>query len=216
MTGGAKGIGRAIVLRLARDGADEAIADLGQEKANAVADDVRTMGRKSLVALTDVSDRAQVFAAVERTANELGGFDIMIISSGGNAGSQATTLVIRALALGEVRSADVWRVIRREFPVGLALGVLLAVIGAIRILLWQRLFGSYGEHSVFTAITVSSSLVGVELWGTLAGSALPFVLRFVKLDPASASAPLVATLVDVTGLIIYFTIAGVVLRGTLL
>ena len=150
------------------------------------------------------------------TAIVLALFVPLIISSGGNAGSQATTLVIRAMALGEIRSGDWWGVVRREFSVGLALGVLLAVIGALRILLWQELFGSYGQHSLFIAITVSSSLVGVVLWGTLAGSTLPFVLRLVKLDPASASAPFVATLVDVTGLIIYFTIAGVVLRGTLL
>jgi magnesium transporter len=150
------------------------------------------------------------------TAIVLALFVPLIISSGGNAGSQATTLVIRAMALGEVTSAEWWGVIRREFSVGLALGVLLAVIGAIRILLWEGLFGSYGQHYVFVAITVSLSLVGVVLWGTLAGSTLPFILRTVKLDPASASAPLVATLVDVTGLIIYFTVAGIVLRGTLL
>jgi magnesium transporter len=140
----------------------------------------------------------------------------LIISSGGNAGSQATTLVIRAMALGELGSGDWWRVVRREFSVGLALGVLLAVIGAGRILLWEELFGSYGQHSVFLALTVSLSLIGVVLWGTLAGSTLPLVLRLLRLDPASASAPFVATLVDVTGLIIYFTVAGIVLRGTLL
>lgn len=140
----------------------------------------------------------------------------LIISSGGNAGSQATTLVIRAMALGEVTVRDWWRVIRREFSIGIALGVLLAIVGAIRILLWQELFGSYGEYALFIALTVSLSLVGVVLWGTLAGSTLPFVLRLFSLDPASASAPFVATLVDVTGLIIYFSIAGVVLRGTLL
>jgi magnesium transporter len=140
----------------------------------------------------------------------------LIISSGGNAGSQASTLVIRAMALGEITLRDWWRVVRREFSVGLALGVLLAVIGASRILLWAVLFASYGQHYIPLAITVSLSLVGVVLWGTLAGSTLPFVLRIVKLDPASASAPLVATLVDVTGLIIYFTIAGVILRGALL
>ncbi len=150
------------------------------------------------------------------TAIVLALFVPLIISSGGNAGSQATTLVIRAMALGEVTSRDWWRVIRREFPVGLALGVLLAMIGCIRILLWQELFGSYGLHYAFIAVTVSLSLVGVVLWGTLAGSALPFVLRLVNVDPASASAPFVATLVDVTGLIIYFSIAGLVLRGTLL
>lgn len=140
----------------------------------------------------------------------------LIISSGGNAGSQATTLVIRAMALGEVKPQDWWRVVRREFTVGLALGVLLATIGAVRILLWQELFGSYGEHYLFVALTVSLSLVGVVLWGALAGAILPFILRVCGLDPASASAPFVATLVDVTGLIIYFSIAGVVLRGTLL
>lgn len=106
--------------------------------------------------------------------------------------------------------------IRREFSIGLTLGLLLAAIGAIRILLWQELFGSYGEHHVFIAMTVSLSLVGVVLWGTLAGSTLPFILRLFNLDPASASAPLVATLVDVTGLVIYFSVAGFVLRGTLL
>jgi magnesium transporter len=140
----------------------------------------------------------------------------LIISSGGNAGSQATTLVIRAMALGEVGAGNWWQVIRREFAVGLALGLVLAAIGTIRIVLWEEFFGAYGEHYALIAITVSFSLVGVVLWGTLAGSTLPFVLRALRLDPASASAPLVATLVDVTGLIIYFSIAGVVLRGALL
>jgi magnesium transporter len=140
----------------------------------------------------------------------------LIISSGGNAGSQATTLVIRAMALGELRARDVLTVIRRELFTGLALGVLLAAIGCTRILLWQQLFDSYGEHALALALTVSISLVGVVLWGTVAGSVLPFVLRAFRLDPASASAPLVATLVDVTGLIVYFTVAGVTLRGTLL
>ncbi|HQZ38329.1 MAG TPA: magnesium transporter [Vicinamibacterales bacterium] len=150
------------------------------------------------------------------TAIVLALFVPLIISSGGNAGSQATTLVIRAMALGEVTTRDWWNVIRREFAVGLALGLLLAVIGALRILLWHALFGSYGPHYAFIAMTVSLSLTGVVLWGTLAGSTLPFILRLFKLDPASASAPFVATLVDVTGLIIYFTVAGIVLRGTLL
>jgi magnesium transporter len=140
----------------------------------------------------------------------------LIISSGGNAGSQATTLVIRAMALGELRIADWWGVVRREFAVGLVLGLLLALIGALRIMLWEELFSSYGEHYALIAMTVSVSLVGVVLWGTLAGSTLPFVLRRLRLDPASASAPLVATLVDVTGLIIYFSVAGLVLHGTLL
>lgn len=150
------------------------------------------------------------------TAIVLALFVPLIISSGGNAGSQASTLVIRAMALGEITLGDWRRVVRREFSVGIALGMLLALIGAIRILLWAVLFASYGQHYMALALTVSLSLVGVVLWGTLAGSTLPFVLRLVKLDPATASAPFVATLVDVTGLIIYFTIAGVVLRGTLL
>jgi len=150
------------------------------------------------------------------TAIVLALFVPLIISSGGNAGSQASTLVIRAMALGEITLRDWWLVVRREFSLGLALGVLLAVIGAIRILLWAALFASYGEHYMALALTVSLSLVGVVLWGTLAGSTLPFVLRLVKLDPATASAPFVATLVDVTGLVIYFSIAGVVLRGRLL
>ncbi len=140
----------------------------------------------------------------------------LIISSGGNSGSQATTLVIRAMALGELRLRDWWRVIRREVFTGLGLGLILASIGLIRILLWQGLFDSYGEHYLLVALTVAFSLVGVVLWGSVAGSILPFILRGLGFDPASASAPFVATLVDVTGLVIYFTIAAVVLRGTLL
>jgi magnesium transporter len=140
----------------------------------------------------------------------------LIISSGGNSGSQATTLVIRAMALGEVRLRDWWRVIRREVFTGLGLGVILATIGLLRILVWQGLFGAYGEHYFLVALTVAVSLVGVVLWGAVAGSILPFILRALNFDPASASAPFVATLVDVTGLVIYFTIAAIVLRGTLL
>jgi magnesium transporter len=140
----------------------------------------------------------------------------LIISSGGNSGSQATTLVIRAMALGEVRLRDWWRVIRREVVTGLGLGSILAVIGLTRILLWQGLFNTYGEHYFLVALTVALSLVGVVLWGSVAGSILPFILRALGFDPASASAPFVATLVDVTGLVIYFTVAAVVLRGTLL
>jgi magnesium transporter len=140
----------------------------------------------------------------------------LIISSGGNSGSQATTLVIRAMALGEVRIRDWWRVVRREFATGLALGSILATIGLVRILLWQFLFNAYGDHYFLVALTVALSLVGVVLWGCLMGSVLPFILRCLGFDPASASAPFVATLVDVTGLVIYFTVAAVVLRGTLL
>jgi magnesium transporter len=140
----------------------------------------------------------------------------LIISSGGNSGSQATTLVIRAMALGEVRLRDWWRVIRREVFTGLGLGLILATIGLIRILVWQGLFDAYGEHYFLVALTVAFSLVGVVLWGAVAGSILPFILRALNFDPASASAPFVATLVDVTGLVIYFSIAAVLLRGTLL
>ena len=140
----------------------------------------------------------------------------LIISSGGNSGSQATTLVIRAMAVGEVRLRDWWRIIAREAPTGLVLGSVLALIGGARILLWQAVWQPYGEHYFLVALTVGLSLIGVVLFGSLAGSMLPFVLRGVGLDPASASAPFVATMVDVTGLVIYFTIASFILRGTLL
>ncbi len=140
----------------------------------------------------------------------------LIISSGGNSGSQATTLVIRAIALGEVRLRDWWRVLRREIAAGLGLGLILGTIGLTRILLWQAIGGTYGIHFMRIALTVAFSLVGVVLWGSVAGSMLPFVLRRAGFDPASASAPLVATLVDVTGLVIYFTIASIILHGVLL
>jgi magnesium transporter len=140
----------------------------------------------------------------------------LIISSGGNSGSQASTLVVRAMALGEVRLRDWWRVIRREFAAGLALGSILGMIGLLRILLWPTRAALYGEHYVLVAITVACSLVGVVLWGTISGSMLPLIMRRLGFDPASASAPFVATLVDVTGLVIYFTVASVILYGTLL
>ncbi|AKT35969.1 magnesium transporter [Chondromyces crocatus] len=140
----------------------------------------------------------------------------LIISSGGNSGSQATTLVIRAMALGEVRPVDAWRVLRRELTSGFLLGLVLGTIGFARISVWQALFHTYGEHWLRVAATVSISLVGVVIFGTLAGSLLPFLLRALKFDPASASAPFVATLVDVSGLVIYFTVADLVLRGTML
>lgn len=140
----------------------------------------------------------------------------LIISSGGNSGSQATTLVIRAMAVGEVRVQDWWRIVRREFSTGIVLGSLLAAMGALRILLWQAAWKQYGPHAALIAMTVACSLLGVVLFGTLAGSMLPLLLRRVGLDPASASAPLVATLVDVTGLVMYFTTASLILRGTLL
>jgi magnesium transporter len=140
----------------------------------------------------------------------------LIISSGGNSGSQASTLVIRAMALGEVRLRDWWRVIRREISAGLVLGTILGSIGLARILAWVGLFGSYGEHYLLVGMTVAVSLIGVVTFGTLAGSLLPFVLRRLGFDPASACAPFVATLVDVTGLVIYFSVASVIFRGTLL
>ncbi|HSC56699.1 MAG TPA: magnesium transporter, partial [Nitrospira sp.] len=140
----------------------------------------------------------------------------LIISSGGNSGSQATTLVIRSMALGEVRLNQWWRVIRREVFAGIVLGSLLGLIGMIRILAWQAVAKPYGEHYMQVALTVAFSLVGVVLFGTMAGSMLPFILRRIGVDPASASAPFVATLVDVTGLVIYFTIASIIMRGTLL
>lgn len=141
----------------------------------------------------------------------------LIISSGGNSGSQATSLIIRAMALREVTLRDWWRVASRELPSGVVLGVILGIIGFIRIMLWQR-FGwyDYGPHHLLVAVTVATALIGVVTFGSLAGSMLPFILRRFKFDPASASAPFVATLVDVTGLIIYFTVAFVILRGTLL
>jgi len=140
----------------------------------------------------------------------------LVISSGGNSGSQATTLVIRAMALGELRLRDWWRVIRREFFSGLGLGLILGTIGVLRILTWQSIFHTYGSHGIVVAITVGLSLVGVVLWGTLSGSVLPFLLKRLGFDPASASAPFVATFVDVTGLIIYFTTARMIMKGTLL
>jgi magnesium transporter len=138
----------------------------------------------------------------------------LIISSGGNSGSQAATLIIRALALGEVRLRDWWRVLRRELLAGLLLGVVLAAIGFVRIAAWNAAFHMYGPHWLRVAITVAVSLVGVVIWGTLTGSMLPFLLKRLGFDPATSSAPFVATLVDVTGLIIYFTAALAILPST--
>ena len=140
----------------------------------------------------------------------------LIISSGGNSGSQATTIVIRAMALGEVALRDWWKVMRREVLSGLTLGVILGTIGFLRIAVWSTAFHLYGPHWPLIGLTIFFSLIGVVMWGTLSGSMLPFVLRRVGLDPAAASAPFVATLVDVTGLIIYFTVAFLILQGTLL
>ena len=139
----------------------------------------------------------------------------LIISSGGNSGSQAATLVIRAMALGEVTLRDWARIMRREIFSGLALGSILGLIGFMRITVWSGFSDLYGPHWMLVAITVGLALVGIVLWGTLAGSMLPLVLRRLGFDPASSSAPFVATLVDVTGLVIYFTVAAIILRGTL-
>jgi magnesium transporter len=146
----------------------------------------------------------------------------LIISSGGNSGSQASTLMIRAMALGEVTLRDWWRVMGREVQAGLSLGIILGAIGIIRVAAWalvgEQYFHQqpYGEHWPLVALTVGIALVGVVLWGTLSGSMLPFLLRRVGADPATSSAPFVATLVDVTGLIIYFSIALVIMRGAML
>jgi magnesium transporter len=140
----------------------------------------------------------------------------LIVSSGGNSGSQAASLIIRALAVGEVTLRDWWRIMRREVLSGLVLGAILGGVGFIRVSVWQLLFGTYGAHWFLLALTVLFALIGVVLWGTIAGSMLPFVMKRFGADPATSSAPLVATLVDVTGLVIYFSVAATILRGTLL
>jgi len=140
----------------------------------------------------------------------------LLISSGGNSGSQACTLVIRAMALGEVRLKDWFRVVKRELAIGLSLGLVLGLIGFLRIVLWPGRAHAYTEHYLLVGATVGTSLIGIVTLGTFSGSMLPFVLRRVGLDPASASAPFVATLVDVTGVILYFTLASYFLAGTLL
>ena len=146
----------------------------------------------------------------------------LIISSGGNSGSQASTLIIRAMALGEVSLRDWWRVASRELQTGLSLGLILGTIGAVRVAVWSIIGKEYfhrelyGPHWPLVAMTVGAALVGVVLWGSLAGSMLPFVLRRLGADPATSSAPFVATLVDVTGLVIYFSIALLIMRGAML
>ena len=140
----------------------------------------------------------------------------LIISSGGNSGSQASTLVIRALSVGEIKLKDWFFVMKREIISGLILGSILAILGFIRIFVWQSFSDIFGIHWFLLALTVSVSLLGVVLWGTLAGSMLPIILKKLGADPAVSSAPLVATLVDVTGLVIYFSVAILLLSGTLL
>jgi magnesium transporter len=140
----------------------------------------------------------------------------LIISSGGNSGSQATSLIIRSLALGEIKLRDWWKIMLRELPTGLMLGTILGLMGIGRILLWQNLGIVNYQHPNLLALTIGVALVGVVTFGSLAGSMLPFILQRLGFDPASASAPFVATLVDVTGLSIYFYVALLILRGTLL
>lgn len=150
------------------------------------------------------------------TAIVLALFIPLIISSGGNSGSQAASLIIRGLALNEFGFKDWWKIMKREVITGFILGFFLGIVGFFRIAIWQHLNGSYGEHWVSLAAVVMFSLVGVVIWGTLSGSMLPLLLKRMKLDPATSSAPFVATLVDVTGLIIYFTFAHIFLTGKLL
>jgi magnesium transporter len=141
----------------------------------------------------------------------------LIISSGGNSGSQASSIIIRAMALGEIGFRDWWRVMRREISSGLVLGLILGIVGFFRILLWQKLhLYSYGDHWMLVAATVLFALIGVVMWGTISGSMLPLILKKLGADPAASSAPFVATLVDVTGLVIYFSVAFVILQGKVL
>lgn len=140
----------------------------------------------------------------------------LIISSGGNSGSQASTLIIRALALGEITIRDWWKIVKKEFFTGLVIGLILGLIGFVRVALWSYFVASYGPHWMLIAFTVGFSLIGVVLWGTLMGSLLPLCLKRLGLDPAVSSAPFVATLVDVTGLVIYFTFSIIFLKGVLL
>jgi len=141
----------------------------------------------------------------------------LIISSGGNSGSQAATLIVRAMAISELKISDWWYVMRKEVLSGLLLGLILGSIGLLRIITWQYVgLYNYGEHFMLVGLTVGFSLIGIVLWGTLSGSMIPFLLQKLRLDPATSSAPFVATLVDVTGLVIYFSIAASLLSGTLL
>jgi magnesium transporter len=141
----------------------------------------------------------------------------LVISSGGNSGSQASSIIIRAMAVGEIRFKDWWRVMRREILSGLTLGIILGVVGFVRISLWQELHTlhvltfSYGEHWLKVGLVVFFALIGVVMWGTFAGAMLPLVLKKLGADPAASSAPFVATLVDVTGLIIYFTVGSIIM-----
>jgi magnesium transporter len=159
----------------------------------------------------------QFFQSEIESATVLALFIPLIMSSGGNSGSQASTLIIQAMALNELSIKDWWRVMRRELLTGFLLGLILGLIGFFRIVLWQNLhIFDYGEHWKMIALTISCSLIGIVLWGSLMGSMLPILLKRLKLDPAASSAPFVATLVDVTGIVIYFSIAFLFLKGILL
>lgn len=159
----------------------------------------------------------QYFETEIETATVLALFIPLIMSSGGNSGSQASTLIIQAMALGELTIADWWKVMRRELISGFFLGVILGAIGFLRILLWQQLhIYDYGSYWQLVGYTVAFSLMGIVLWGSLMGSMLPILLKRLKLDPAASSAPFVATLVDVTGIVIYFSVAYFFLKGILL
>jgi len=141
----------------------------------------------------------------------------LIMSSGGNSGSQATSLIIRALAVGELKLTDWWRVLLRELPTGVVLGAILGLVGMLRVIFWQTAgLYDYGPHWQLVGLTVFAALVGIVTFGSMSGSMLPFLLQKLRLDPATASAPFVATLVDVTGLVIYFSVALLILSGTLL
>ncbi len=143
-------------------------------------------------------------------------FMTLVISSGGNAGSQASTLVIRSMALGEFKLREWWRIMRRELVAGTALGLILGAVGFLRIAVWSLFSNIYGEHWALVGATVGLSLVGIVLWGSLMGSMLPLIIKKLGFDPATSSAPFIATLSDVTGIVIYFTVAFFILRGTLL
>ncbi len=159
----------------------------------------------------------QYFQKEIEAATVLALFIPLIMSSGGNSGSQASTLIIQAMALGQVTLSDWWRVMRRELISGFCLGVILGTIGFLRIILWQRLgIFDYGIYWNLVAATIFFSLIGIVLWGSLMGSMLPIILKKLKLDPAASSAPFVATLVDVTGIVIYFSVAYFFLKGILL
>ena len=140
----------------------------------------------------------------------------LIISSGGNSGSQAATLIIRSLSIGEITIRDWWQVMKREILSGLALGSLLGMIGVLRVIIWAMIIGHLTITWVYVSITIGVSLLGIVLFGTLTGSMLPLLLKRLGLDPATSSAPFVATLVDVTGIVIYFSVASLILGGILL